>query len=244
MVDFAKMLAATTGKPVPKKYQITTVEDILQIVVNAYEDGEPAITKFINGNAWMKKFTADVYKWTVSRDKPLTTDQAAVIMRLFRQLKPILISIGHTSEELADHFVQNPRYNHPLRPSLKIEREIRYVGGNRFAARFKQNDGIKTFLETRISGSRLFETDVATEDKINRIWIIEVNRETLEPIMEMISIFKFGFDAAVEQYLVEAYNAMNEPCSFHLRDGKIVAEVNDNELVSQWVRGPLQGRET
>jgi hypothetical protein len=196
-----------------------------------------------NKDEWTGKFIESVHKWTCQRNKSLTTDQAAAILRVFRKLKYILIRHGYTTELGAAAILDKPKYKNPLRQSLKIEREVRYAGGNRLAFRFKLNDRIKDFITQEIKPRHIFAIEYLDWDWINRLWMIEVNRETLEPAMMLIGRFGFHIDEEVENFLVDAHNAFRDPCKFRIEGNQIIVEINDNELLGEWVASALRGEE-
>lgn len=218
-------------------FQIQVVEDILEAITEVIAD--PGMASM---DAWAKGFVNSVHKW-VSTDRALTTEQAKVVLRLFAKFRHVLIDSGYTTEEQATLLIARPRYRLPVTPSRNVPREVRYLGQNRLGFRFKFNDDIKGFIEKKIN-SAIICGEEAEFDWHSHLWIVPVNRATIEQVIELIGFFNFAFDGAVEDLLIATYASFDHRCNFRLVDGRIVVETGGNELLESWIVGPLRGLET
>lgn len=215
------------------------VEDVLNIVMlNSWNS---AIREGILKDPWFDKFVTNVYSWAIVQNKPLTTEQARITLRILQKTGSLIVEKGWATSSEVERLIETPRYRHRPTPSANIPREVRYLGDNLLGLRFKRNDHIATQLKLLKNSSG---DPVARWDWLSRLWIVPVLRTTLEPLMTLIGENRFGIDDDVAEFLARASNSVDQPASFELRDGKIIATINDDEVVSAWVECSLRGEIT
>jgi hypothetical protein len=235
MVNFAALLSAQAAKRAPTP--LIYVEDIFVILRQNWYDCD--LREVLLNDQWFEKFVDNVHGWVVQR-KALTTEQARIALRIIAKTKLVLIENGWATADEVDRLIKSPRYRMPLTQSSNVPREVRYLGDNLLGFRFKRNDNIVEIMKN-------FADDLGeplcTWDWISRLWIMPVVRETIQPIMEIIRDNRFGFDDDVAEYLALVTNAQDEPSTFVIdpNSGKIIATVNDHEIMAAWTISALAG---
>lgn len=237
MVIFASLIGMnkSSGAPV----SLTYVEDILSIVMNnAYEAD---MREALLNDAWFDKFVSNVYAWAVLQNKPLTTEQARITLRIIHKTRKVCVENGWATEDEIEKLIQRPRYRNAPTQSANIPREVRYLGDNLVGFRFKRNDLIMQDLKCMVDSSG---EGVAKWDWVARLWVVPVIRTTIHKIMDCIRDHRFGFDDDLADYLAFSTNAEDEASHFVLDpdSGKIIAVVNDNEIVAGWTATALRGQ--
>ncbi len=204
---------------------LSVVEDILRLVNDNSYNSE--LRRVLLSDAWFEKFVTNVYAW------PLTTEQARITLRILSKIRHIVVDAGWASAQDVDRLLNTPRYRNPPTQSANIPREVRFLGDNLFGFRFKRNDNILEVLKAH-SGEW---------DWISRLWTVPVTRTSIHPLMEVIRDNRFGFDDDVAEYLAQVMNSDEEPTTFTFdpTTGKIIAMVNDCEIIAQWVATNLKG---
>jgi hypothetical protein len=218
--------------------RLDAVEDIFEIIIANLFD--PDMREALLSDRWFEKFCTNVHGW-VSRGLPLTTEQARISLRIISRLQPLLVERGWATDDKVTGLLARPVYRSTPTQSTSIPREVRYLGDNLLGFRFKRNDVIMEDMKRMRDG---FNVCPAHWDWISRLWIIPVLRSTIQPIMNLIRDHRFEFADDVAEYLALTTNASDEPCSFVIdpSSGKIIAEINDSEIVAAWTISALEGK--
>lgn len=200
---------------------------------------------------WYSDFIESVYGY-VGSGKSLSTYQASTVLKLLKRADSMLVKNRLVQEGQIERLCLTPSYDRMPYESSNIPREVRYVGDNMLAFRFKFNDTIikdlsslrmKSSLATVGNGPRKPVTDVAFFHKALRLWFVRVNRDTIQSIMNIIKRYRFDFDDATVDYLALASNSKSEESTFVYdpESGMIVANVCDNEVTAMWITTILRG---
>jgi hypothetical protein len=218
--------------------RIEYVEDILTIVHAHFFEVD--MREALLNDPWFEKFVLNVSSW-VAEDRPLTTEQARITIRILHKVKKTFVEMNLATEDEIQRLIARPRYRRAPTQSANIKREVRYLGDNLLGFRFKRNDLIMTELKNL---KNAHGEHVAKWDWVARLWVVPVIRTTIQPLMEIIGDNRFGFDDDVAEYLALSTNSSGEPSTFVLdpQTGKLIATINDNEIVSTWIESSLKGR--
>lgn len=218
-----------------------TVEDALELIFNLHLTKSKLFERVLS-DPWYSRFISNVYMH-VAENKPLSTEQARIVLKLVARLRPHLIEHRVAHADTIDRLLSHPVYRRLPYQSSNIPREVRYIGDNCVAFRFKYNDVILEAIKSLRKKNEYFADDLTRFDFTARVWIVRVTRDTLDPIFKIIKEHRFQFDDATLDYLTLASNSKGKPSTFVYdpESGRIVANVCDNEIVATWVRNVLRG---
>lgn len=213
------------------------VEDVLEEFFNAQNDPS---ARYIFSD-WLFRFVGNVFMH-VEDGKAISTEQSNIIMRLANKHKAFLIKRG-LDEMALSTLLKMPSHRRPPYQSSNIPREVRYIGDNKLAFRFKFNDVIiEELKQLKPKSSFAGRDQFPIWHPGYRVWIVSINRDNIERVMRVIRTQRFSFDDPVAEYLTLASNSLNQRSSFVLdpETGNIVANICDNEFVANWVSSVLQ----
>lgn len=191
---------------------------------------------------WDFRFVTNVASY-IRKDKPLSTEQSKIVLKMLRRFEKKLVNKGLIEADKLRNLIEFPSYRQPPYTSASVPREVRYIGDNCLAFRFKMNDVIKNDIKRlRPKGTGFIEKYNWFHSQ-HRVWVVPVTRDTIKPVQELISKHRFDFDDAVVEYLVRASNSADQPTGFAYDPeiNLISAEVGDNELIAWWVQTVLKG---
>jgi hypothetical protein len=222
-----------------------TVEDgleLLAIMLRVDDNGIQFVDAVSTEQNWDLRFVTNVVAY-IRKDKPLSTEQAKIVLKMLRRFERKLVNAKLIEEETIRNLIDFPSYRQQPYTSASVPREVRYIGDNCLAFRFKMNDVIKNDIK------RLRPKGTGFIEKYNwfhaqhRVWVVPVTRDTIKPVQELIAKHRFGFDDEVVEYLVRASNSAHQATGFAFDPeiNLISAEVGDNELIAWWVKTVLQG---
>lgn len=190
---------------------------------------------------WAAAFVTNVASY-VRADKPLSTEQSRIILRLIARVRDDLVEQAGAEPATIDWLIAHPSYRQPPHQSANVPREVRYLGEGFLGFRFKRNDAVSADLKAMVR-----DQDFPFEDiwfHLNhRIWVVPVNRDTLIEIVDVIDRHRFACDAEVSAYLARAADALGDrsSASTDREIGVIAVQVRDNEMVSWLLRDVLRG---
>lgn len=189
---------------------------------------------------WAAKFVVNVAAYTSER-KPLSTEQAKIVLKLLKRVESYLIENGESMSGLAA-LLRNPAYRQEPYPSANVPREVRFLGDNMLGFRFKKNDTIVADLKA-LKAIQDFSFNDLWFHREHRLWVIPVTRDSIHEIMALIARHRFDFDDMVAEYLTVAQNNAQRPSAFvaDMEMGVIAAQVYDNEVVAWFTRNVLGG---
>lgn len=217
-----------------------TVEDTLE-PMHLLRLNRPSVFARALPGPWYERFVSNVRLHALD-NKPLSTEQVRIILKLLARLRPHLIEHRLASAESIDRLLRHPVYRRQPYQSSSIPREVRHIGDNCLAFRFKYNDVIVDAIKGLRKKSDYFADELTRFDHATRVWIVRVTRDTLDPIFKIVNDHRFQFDEATLDYLTLASNSKGQPSTFVFdpESGKIVANVCDNEIIANWVRNVLR----
>jgi hypothetical protein len=185
---------------------------------------------------WFRNFIENVSRWS-GQDKPLTTEQAKIVLKLLAKTRAYFISEGVPAENI-DDLMANPQYRNQPTLSAVIPREVRWAGDNILAFRFKRNDIILNDLKAITQINPLVEP---IWDTFWRLWTIPVFVNTVDATIGVIGKHRFGLDDDVELFLARVADEAGIGSAFVLDNDRVIYEINDQPLLRAWVEGPLGG---
>jgi hypothetical protein len=215
-----------------------TVED--GVLLLAAHVGEGLFVTQQN-DTWAAAFVKNVAAY-VMNGKALSTEQGRIILKLMTRVQDHLIEAGVDADDLRVTLAF-PRYRQPPYPSANVPREVRYLGDNFLGFRFKRNDAISSDLKAMVRDQDFLFDEIWFHPE-HRVWVVPINRDTIEEAMGAIKRHRFQFDDAVAAYLADALDARNGRSNVSTdRDlGLMAAQVKDNEMLAWIVRDVLMGQ--
>jgi hypothetical protein len=199
---------------------------------------------------WSLKFISNVGQY-VDANKPLSNKQGAVILKMIDKVRSCLVEYGYATNAEISTMLVNPQYRHEPYESTFVPKEVRHLGGNLLAFRFKKNDEIKDALKvicrgkiTGWLGGEMFQSSMgqtARYDWLYKLWIVPVCRFNIREIIALIHKEQFGRDDATSDYLRLARRSFDQPSLCAIHDGIILANVCDDPLLSGWITEVANG---
>lgn len=236
------------------------VEDIFLKIRDRLFDKKSQLKSLFKGDSkpfngaldddWIKSFVESVGSH-IDMGKALSTRQSEMILKIIRKVKP------YVAENL-DSVIENPTYRLPLYKSTFVPKEVRYIGGNLLAFRFKYNPELFKRLQKicDVKKASWFTDDIYVDmesyrnitpksyfDQKYNIWIVPVYRYNLQPILALITEERFGKDIDVEDYLRLVQKSIDKPSIFYIDTefDVIRANVCDNPLLACWITEIAEG---
>lgn len=189
----------------------------------ALRDGDPA--------AWTRRFVADVQD-RVKKGGSLSSKQAAIVLRLLAENRDAMVGIGASADAL-DDLIACPVYRNEPYESVNLPREVRYIGGNRLAFRFKYIEDIVGSLKGLRELNRVGD---ALYDGRRKLWIVAVNRFNFDSVIKLIGSYHFHIDHAALEWLAKAAASRDCRSSFRLEGDRISASILDCEVLGDIVQ--------
>lgn len=184
-------------------------------------------------SSWHLDFIHNVSE-RVQSAQPLSVKQAKVLLDTARRHRHRLIE--RIEPQVLDKLLAEPIYRLPpyLRPV--VPREVRYLGSNRLAFRFSPDDIVRETIKQMQPSARTPGQRPVFNRQYN-LWIVSVDRQTLHPILLLISNHRFQADQATLEYLALAERSRNKPSSADLTaDGEVIhVTVRDNPWLAAWM---------
>lgn len=213
-----------------------TVEDIAEAISERMHDPELGA---LLGDRWFIRFFSNIGSWC-RQGKPLTTEQAKIVLKVTKKVKPFFVDLGVDPQVFHD-LVARPAYRRPPTLSSVLPREVRYLGDGLLGFRFKRDDTI-------IDAIKLMRADALTTphriewDRTTRMWFVGLCSDTVEGIEQIIMKHRFHFDDSVAQAITDTYESGRGKTIFRVdAEGILHVEVNDNDLMAAWVTNSLGG---
>lgn len=198
---------------------------------------------------WHKGFIRSISQ-QIAADKPLSTRQATVILKLIRQLHDLLIKQGWATEADLASMLHTPQYRHLPYESFSLPKECRYLGNNLLAFRFKAHTPLQEKIkELGTTTTSWFGEPPLTPhlkprfDWLYKVWIVPVYRFNLQAIIDLIKDEHFNVDGTVSHYLALANRSFNQSSLFSIDEtmGVILANVCDHPILAAWITEIAEG---
>jgi hypothetical protein len=207
------------------------VEDGLKVLIEYY--------KCSNDDEWRSNFLKNMKNY-IESDRPLSTEQSKVILKMLKKISNTLVQKNIVQKsDLAD-LLNEPQFRMEPYPSKNIKKEVRYIGSNFLAFRFKFNEIIvEKFRELVIFNE--------TRRKIYfnySLWIVPVVVETILPIRDIISVHRFNMDETVRDYLILCENNRRKAstCVADTQNNVFVINVHNNKGLASWIEEVAGGK--
>lgn len=216
--------------------QFDTVEDVAENISVMMHDPE---LNALLGDRWFIRFFSNIGSWC-RQGKPLTTEQAKIVLKAMRKAKPFFVDLGVDPQVFHD-LNARPVYRRTPTISSVMPREVRYLGDGLLGFRFKRDDTI-------IDAIKLLRVETPTAphriewDRSTRMWTIGLSSDTVEAIEKIIMKHRFNFDDDVAGAISATYESRRGKSTFRVdANGDLVIEINDNDILASWVTNSLGG---
>lgn len=194
-------------------------------------------------DSWGVRFLANVHEH-VSRGRALSTEQARVLLRIGAACRNYLVETAAVEAWQIDGLLARPRYRQELVQSTHYPREVRHVGGNLLAFRFKLHEEVRNAIKalaTRQDGQE-DEPSRPWFDNDTRLWIVPVTKSNLNGVMAIIRRYDFAFDDPTLEYITLCSNSPGTASTAFVAEGRIYINVCDDEPLLGMVQHILGGR--
>ena len=179
--------------------------------------------------------------------KVLSTKQAKYILDIIQILKSEIVERNLATNEEIVLMLSQPKFRKEPYESTNVPKEVRYIGDNFLAFRFKPNptlkDQIKILGDVRPndwiqSSNKMIPTIIKSRfDWYYKIWIVPVTRQNIIDIETLIRSERFNMDDVTRNYIRLAYDSRNKPSDFTIdtENDAILINVKDNPILAGWV---------
>jgi hypothetical protein len=210
-----------------------TVEDLLDSLLFLVHTG-------VEQRDWNISFISSVANH-VHSGHALTVNQGKTIVKLAANHISKIADHKKLDSNTVKHATITPSYRTKPVESANIKREVRYLGGNKLAFRFKMDPTVIAELKGLKSSS--LSNDRSSFNKQLRIWIVSVSAANLEKLFTIIKNNKFEFDEDVLQYMLKCSNSKGKAPSFNYdpQTGNIIVDVVDNPILEDIVSMVMGG---
>ena len=204
------------------------VEDLLRglgILVAAGTITESWPTNFINN-----------VTFHVNAGYGLSTSQSRIILKMSENYLSSIATSLRVKRDDVKYAVDNPQYRKPPYQSTNVPREVRYIGMNKLAFRFKRDPVVTSDLKSLTIKQQFTEDKVAWHQE-HKLWVVPVNDSNLDGIMEVIKRHKFTPDHGALEYLTICTNSRKVSSTFMLDDEEETLYINvcNNPVLAHFV---------
>jgi hypothetical protein len=211
-----------------------TVEDLLD---GLYELASNCIER----DAWKTNFIYNVYSSVnTSPGRALSTAQANVILKLARQHTSNLANRQKWKVADIQAAISRPQYKTPPVQSQNIPREVRYLGGNKLAFRFKMDETVTRELKALRNSH---PSEKAFFNRKYRVWVVTVSPVNLEAVQGIIARHKFAYEQATLEFFMRMTNGKDALPSIRYNNdtGNLVFTIPNNPVLAQLVEVCMGG---
>lgn len=200
-----------------------TVEDLLDSLYQL-------VTSGVEKREWNVNFISNV-AMHIRHGRALTINQGNTVVKLAANHIGKIAALRKIDANLVKQSVSSPKYRTPPVESANIKREVRYLGGNKLAFRFKHDPIVIAEIKGLKSSS--LSNDRSIFNKNFRIWVVTVSQANLEKIYSIIKKNKFEFDEDVLAFMHRCSNSKSKAptLNYDLQSGNIHIEVTDNPIL-------------
>lgn len=196
-------------------------------------------------NTWDRRFISDVSFHTRS-GKPISTAQGTLALKLIQRYRNELTHSTFADYQL-EALLNTPHYRHTPHESTNFSREVRWIGDSKLAFRCKYNPSVGDDIKKlRTSGIHMVNSNIRGTGpkfvKDHKLWVVTVDTQNIERVMELIRRHCFKFDDAVAEFLTEVSNARANNSSAQVTATGIHISVRDDEFLNavlndlKWMR--------
>ncbi len=195
--------------------------------------------------AWHRDFIYNVSNH-VNEGHSLSTKQSETFLKLVARFKYKIIEDRVANETEISNLLNDPTYRRPLYTSTNVPKEVRYIGNNFIAFRFKSNKDLLNKIKTLTiieksswiepyNAFAKIEMTRARFDWLHKIWIVPVYRYNLQAICNLILDARFRMDKSTAEYLQLALDSHDKPSLFAVDEQTILVNVCDDPILAAWI---------
>lgn len=211
------------------------VEDVFETIALRLLSADKEGFDTILSDHWRRKFVESVFA-QIERGRPLSTEQAKIVLGMIKDVEAYLVRYGDADQEELSKLFVYPRYRQEPYQSTVIPKEVRHIGSNILAFRFKYNTAIINDIRNLQRKTTHMPPYFHREYKV---WIIPVTHTNFDEVKQIMREYKFNSDEATDRWLNMAKDSRGKPSTFEIKEGLVVAKVNDNEIMGQWMQNAL-----
>ena len=211
------------------------VEDILRGLGHLVTGG-------IITDRWTSSFISNVIIH-VGNSKPLSTNQSAMVLKIAAKYVIPLTQVMKFSAVEIRNGINNPNHLRTPFESSDVKREVRYIGINKIAFRFKMDAVAQRDIRNLGINNGVVQSKPEFHLKY-KIWIVQVDNTNLARIHDVITRHKFEFDDNLAEYLTRCENSQSVPSAFVAdeEDGVIYANICNNPVLAYAVQHIMKGK--
>jgi hypothetical protein len=183
-------------------------------------------------NVWDRRFLGDVAEHS-RNGKAISTAQSAVVLKLIDRYRDHLLCCGLTAGEL-DQLLAFPRYAIPPYQSTLLPREVRWAGDNKLVFRCKYNAGIIEDIK-KLKGENHFLPQFFPTFSKEKLWLVDVNSENYQKVMDVIKRHRFSFDDTVAEFFMNIENSRGQRSDVIVDGDTISVVVKNDSLLNGWL---------
>jgi hypothetical protein len=192
-------------------------------------------------DSWHQNFLRNVYNH-VFMGNALSTNQGVIVLKAADKHSKTLATTLGVSQADVTAAIRTPSYETTPYQSISIPREVRYVGKDKIAFRFKLDNTVVAEIKALRSAGEAINS-APTWNPQYRLWIVTVTAKNIGKVFDLISRHKFHFDEPLLEYMTLCANSKTSISTFaEVPDsGQAVANICANPLLSFVVERILKG---
>lgn len=192
-------------------------------------------------DTWRRSFITNVTQH-VDNGSSLSTSQSRIVCQIAGNYHKALSAALSVPQQNVAEAIRTPQYRQTPYQSADIRREVRYVGMNKLAFRFKLDQTVVADIKSLRTSSSYCQTQPQFNSEY-RLWLVLVDNDNLDKVQALIKRHKFDFDQDVLEYITRCANSRKVPSAFVLdpETNDVYANVCNNPLLAHVVRNILKG---
>ncbi len=244
------------------------VEDLIRKIRDHLACDIPPVPNWFGGNGRNRPMQAGILEgWAadfvqsvgnhIDNGRALSVKQAAQVLKVIERVRHHIVTKGWATDDQITAMILHPQYRQPLYEASYVPREVRYLGGNLIAFRFRGDkeliDKITALSQAPMTpwlhggvvhGINKYELEreatVAIKsryDYLYKIKVVPVYRFNLKAITDIIATHRFKTDDMILAYFRGARKNLDEPAvvTISKEDEAILVKVHDDPLLSSWI---------
>lgn len=193
-------------------------------------------------DTWRRSFITNVTQYA-NNGSALSTAQSKIVCQISGNYHKQLATVLNVPQADIAKSIAQPQYQQKPYQSADIKREVRYIGMNKLAFRFKLDQTVVADIKALRTSSSYCQTQPVFNNDY-RLWVVLVDSENLDKVFNLIKRHKFDFDEPVLEYLTRCSNSRKVPSAFVLdeENNDVYANVCNNPLLAHVVKNILKGQ--
>lgn len=190
---------------------------------------------------WHRSFIASVQQH-VQNGSCLSTNQSTIILKACAKYPVDLSKVLRRSVQEVEDSIRNPSYKKEPYQSVSIKREVRYLGDNKLAFRFKLDNTVLQDIKN-LRGNNDLVDERATFNEDYRIWVVSVTVTNYSKVFSIINRHKFDFDEGVLEYMTICNNTSKVKSTIVMEDDEslIYANICSNPILVELIKNTMNG---